>query len=88
MPDFSTEIDIDAWDYISACSNREVKELIEALVENGHLDSFNGQVKPVNTHNTLMDDEWWTALVKLRDSRHLLSPEDENRITDIAKKLV
>jgi hypothetical protein len=35
-----------------------------------------------------MDDEWWTALVKLRDSRHLLSPEDENRITDIAKKLV
>ena len=88
MPDFSTEIDIDAWDYISACSNREVKELIEALVEEGHLDSFNGQVKPVNTHNTLMDDEWWTALVKLRDSRHLLSPEDENRITDIAKKLV
>ena len=88
MPDFSTEIDIDAWDYISACSNREVKELIEALVENGHLDSFNGQVKPVNTHNTLMDDEWWTALVKLRDSRHLLSPEDENRITDIANKLV
>ena len=88
MPDFSTEIDIDAWDYISACSNREVKELIEALVENGHLDSFNGQVKPVNTHNTLMDDEWWTALVKLRDSRHLLSPEDENRITDIAKRLV
>ena len=88
MPDFSTEIDIDAWDYISACSNREVKELIEALVENGHLDSFNGQVKPVNTHNTLMDDEWWTALVKLRDSRHLLSPEDENRITDISKRLV
>jgi hypothetical protein len=88
MPDFSTEIDIDAWDYISACSNREVKELIEALVEDGHLDSFNGQVKPVNKHNTLLDDEWWTALVKLRDSRHLLSPEDENRITDIAKRLV
>ena len=88
MPDFSTEIDIDAWDYISACSNREVKELIEALVEGGHLDSFNGQVKPVNTHNTLMDDEWWAALVKLRDSRHLLSSEDENRITDIAKRLI
>jgi hypothetical protein len=88
MPDFSTEIDIDAWDYISACSNREVKELNEALVEDGHLDSFNGQVKPVNKHNTLLDDEWWTALVKLRDSRHLLSSEDEQRITDISKRLV
>jgi hypothetical protein len=88
MPDFSTEIDIDAWDYISACSKREVQELIDALVEEGHLDSFNGQVKPVSKHNTLMEDEWWTALVKLRDSRHLLSAEDENRITDIAKRLV
>ena len=88
MPEFSAEIDIDAWEYVSSCSRKEIVELIEALVEDGHLDSFNGQVKPVNTHNTLMDDEWWAALIKLRDSRHLLSHEDENRITDIAKRLV
>jgi hypothetical protein len=88
MPDFSTEIDIEPYEYISACSKRDIDDLIESLIEDGHLDSFNGRVKPVNTHNTLMDDEWWTALVKLRDSRHLLSPEDENRITDIAKRLV
>jgi len=88
MPDFSTEIDIDAWDYISACSNREVKELIEALVENGHLDSFNGQVKPANIHNSLLDDEWSETLNKLRDSRHLMSSEDEQRIIDVAKRLV
>ena len=88
MPDFSTEIDIEPWEYISACSKREVQELIESLVEEGHLDSFNGQVKPVSKHNTLMEDEWWAALVKLRDSRHLLSSEDEDRITDIAKRLV
>jgi hypothetical protein len=71
MPDFSTEIDIDAWDYISACSNREVKELIEVLIEQGHLDSFNGQVKVTNPQNNLFDDEWWELLVKLRDSIHL-----------------
>jgi hypothetical protein len=35
-----------------------------------------------------MDDEWWSALVKLRDSRHLLSSEDEQRITDISKRLI
>ena len=87
MPDFSTEIDIDAWDYISACSNREVKELIEALVEDGHLDSFNGQVKPANVHNSLLDDEWSETLNKLRDSRHLLSVEEENTIIKIANKL-
>ena len=87
MPDFSAEIDIDAWDYISACSNREVKELIEALVEDGHLDSFNGQVKPANVHNSLLDDEWSETLNKLRDSRHLLSVEEENTIIKIANKL-
>jgi hypothetical protein len=88
MPDFSTYIDIDPSEYVSECSRREIDELIETLIEDGHLDMFNGKVKPVNTHNTLMDDEWWTALVKLRDSRHLLSHEDENKIIDIAKKLV
>ena len=86
MPYFSTEIDIDAWDYISACSNREVKELIEALIEQGHLDSFNGQVKVTNPQNNLFDDEWWELLVKLRDSRHLLSNDEESLIRNIANR--
>ena len=88
MPDFTTEIDIDAWDYISACSNREVKELIDALVDGGYLDSFNGKVEPANIHNTLMDDEWSETLNKLRDSRHLMSSEDEQRIIDVAKRMI
>jgi len=82
MPDFSTEIDIDAWDYISACSNREVKELIEALIEQGHLDSF----KVNNPQNNLFGDEWWESLVKLRDSRHLLSNDEETLIRNIANR--
>jgi hypothetical protein len=86
MPDFSTEIDIDAWDYISACSNREVKELIEVLMEQGHLDSFNGQVKVTNPKNNLFDDEWWELLVKLRDSRNLLSNDEESLIKNIANR--
>jgi hypothetical protein len=86
MPDFSTEIDIDAWDYISACSNREVKELIEVLIEQGHLDSFNGQVKVTNPQNNLFDDEWWELLVKLRDSRNLLSNDEESLIKNIANR--
>jgi hypothetical protein len=86
MPDFSTEIDIDAWDYISACSNREVKELIEVLIEQGHLDSFNGQVKITNPQNNLFDDEWWELLVKLRDSRNLLSNDEESLIKNIANR--
>jgi hypothetical protein len=87
MPYFSTEIDIEPWEYIAECSRREIEDLIESLVEDGHLDSFNGKVKPSNS-NTLMDNEWNEALEKLRNSRHLLSIEEENRITEITKKFL
>ncbi len=88
MPDFSTSIDIEPWEYVSECSKRDIEELIETLIEDGHLDTFNGKVKPKNNHNTLMDDEWNETLNKLRDSRHLMSSEDEERIVDVAKRLI
>lgn len=88
MPDFSTSIDIEPWEYVSECSKREIEDLIESLIGDGHLDMFNGKVKPKNDHNTLMDDEWNEALNKLRDSRHLMSIEDEERIIDVVKRLI
>ena len=88
MPDFRTSIDIEPWEYVSECSKSEIEDLIETLIEDGHLDMFNGKVKPKNDHNTLMDDEWNEALNKLRDSRHLMSIEDEERIIDVVKRLI
>jgi len=88
MPDFSTEIEIDAWDYISSCSNTEVEHLITVLVEDGHLDSFNNKVVSKKKITSLMDDEWKEGLNKLFFSRHLLSSEDEQIIFDISKRLV
>lgn len=42
MPNFTAynvdvDVDIDIDDFISECSNREIKELINALIEDGHL---------------------------------------------------
>ena len=34
MPDFSTSIDIDPYEYIDECSRSEIKELIEILIDN------------------------------------------------------
>jgi hypothetical protein len=88
MPDFSTDIDIDPSEYVSECSHSEIIELIEILVEDGHLDRFNGKVRPSNNHNGVIDDEWKEGLSKLLFSKHLLSSEDEIVITNIIKKLV
>jgi hypothetical protein len=88
MPDFSAEIDIEPWEYVSECSRREIDELIETLIEDGHLDSFNGKVKPKKGNVSVLDLEWDELITKIRNSKHLLSNEDESRIIDIANKLV
>jgi hypothetical protein len=88
MPDFSTEIDIEPWEYISECSRREIYELIETLIENGHLARFNGKEVPTKEGASVMDIEWDELLTKIRFSKHLLSNEDESIIINIANKLV
>jgi len=86
MPDFSTDIEIEPWEYISECNRHEIDELIESLIENGHLSEFNGKVTPKK--EGVMDLEWDESLMKIRNSRHLLSNEDEYLIIEISKKLV
>jgi hypothetical protein len=88
MPDFSTEIDIEPWEYISECSRREIDELIETLIEDGHLARFNGKVVPTKEGSSAMELEWDESLTKLRFSKHLLSNEDESIIINIANKVV
>jgi hypothetical protein len=88
MPDFSAEIDIEPWEYVSECSRREIDDLIETLIEDGHLDRFNGKTVPNKQGGSVMDLEWDELITKIRNSKHLLSNEDESRIIDIANKLV
>ena len=88
MPDFSTEIDIEPWEYISECNGREIDELIETLIEDGHLSRFNGKALPNKQGGSVMDLEWDEIILKIRNSKHLLSNDDESRIIEIANKLV
>jgi len=88
MPDFSTSVDIEPWEYVSECSGRDIEDLIESLVEEGHLDRFNGKVVPKKGNISVMDLEWDEIILKIRNSKHLLSNEDESRIIEIANKLV
>jgi hypothetical protein len=88
MPDFSTVIEIEPWEYVSECNGREIDELIETLIEDGHLSQFNGKVVPKKGGGNVMDLEWDELLTKIRNSKHLLSNEDEQIIVSIANKLV
>ena len=39
MPKFSTYVDVDIHEFMGECSKREIKELIDYLVQDGHINS-------------------------------------------------
>jgi hypothetical protein len=83
MPYFETELEVDVNDFLSSCSSSEIKELIEALQEDGWL------VKEKVTKEesiSFMDEEWLNITNKLNTLRLRLSVEEEQTIKDIVNR--
>jgi hypothetical protein len=79
MPYFETtpgEIEVDVDDFLSACSDSEIKELIQALKYDGHLDEGED------------GNDFDIALRKLVGNSWRLSKEDEETILKIANKII
>jgi hypothetical protein len=79
MPYFTTnpdEIEVDVDEFLSACSDSERKELVEALREDGYLDEGAG------------DNDFDIAVRKLLGNSWRLSKEDEETILRITNKLI
>ncbi len=79
MPYFETnpdEIEVDVDDFLSACSDSEIKELVQALKDDGHLDE--GE----------LDNDFDIAVRKLAGNSWRLSKEDEETILRISNKII
>ena len=83
MPEFETYIDIDPDEFIDNCSEREIGELIESLVESGYLTKT-ATTKP--SEKNVLDLEWDEIMDKLIQNRVMLSNEEEEMIRTIAKR--
>lgn len=83
MPDFSTYVDIGPGEFIENCSSREIKELVDILIEEGHLD---GEPVTSDRHHNILDEEWAKIVGKLMRSRLLLSNDEEMTIKNIANR--
>lgn len=83
MADFRTYVDIEPKEFVDNCSDGEIEELVDILIEEGYLDGI-----PVTSdrHHNLLDKEWANTIGKLNRSRLLLSNEDEETIKRIASK--
>jgi hypothetical protein len=85
MPSFYVDdVDIDVDDFLSACSDSERKELIEALVEDGYIKR-ESLLNP-DKHGAV--NEFDNACAHMIGNSWRLSKEDEDKIIEISKKIV
>jgi hypothetical protein len=85
MPYFSTDIDVDPDEFVSFCNKREIKKLIDTLVEDGHLPDI---VTSQGSKGKLgyYESEFIENLSKLGGRYYQLSKEDEELLENIFKK--
>jgi hypothetical protein len=83
MADFRTYVDIEPKEFVENCSDGEIKELVDILIEEGYLD---GQPVTSERHHNILDEEWVKIVGRLMKSRLLLSSEEEMVIKNIANR--
>ena len=86
MPEFTTEIDIDPSEYLDSCSQREIKELIEFLVEDGHLPKTVLSQTETSKSYSRFEQDFLEKLDKLGKRYHSISREDEDKLEEIFKR--
>lgn len=86
MPEYTAEIEVSPDEFLSDCSSSEIKEIIEALIEDGHIQPHQVIVDGQDTRNYL-DEEWDNICEKIRKSRLAMCQSDEDTIRQIYKGL-
>jgi endo-1,4-beta-mannosidase len=80
------DVDIDVDEFLDDCSDKDIKEVIEWLKDEGHLEDNNARI-PVDPIDNPMDIIYKEALNKLYNKRINLSLEEEEFIINLANKL-
>ena len=83
MPEFTTEIDIDPYEYVDECSRHELQELIDELVDRGFVLQISS---PNKTQPNLLEIEWFNTITKLARLRQRVTLEEEQVIKELVSK--
>jgi type III secretory pathway lipoprotein EscJ len=84
MPEFETYVDVDVDEFVSACSKREIKELIVALIDEGHLSPSVSEDN--DKHVGVLESDFIEKMEILKQKYYRLSREDENILEELFKK--
>lgn len=87
MPDFSTEIDIYVDEFWNECSRSEKNELIDLLVEEGHVIRVpNSSIDDEKQKLSLIEIEWNDMIDKLSTIRQRISLDEEEMLKTLVQK--
>lgn len=87
MPYFVPEdLEVEPWEYVNSCSKSEIKELIEALTDEGHLLKYSSMTT-TTSQVSLNEQMFREALDKISEKYLNLSSEQEEYIINLAKQL-
>ena len=84
MPEFETYVDVDVDEFVSACSKREIKELIEVLIEGGHISS--SAVGDTEKTIGVLEGDFIEKMDLLKEKYYRLSQEDEKTLEKLFEK--
>lgn len=85
--DVEAEVDIDINEFLSACSIKEIKELTNRLIDDGHLKKIGGSI--VKSNDELLgssENSFNETIYKIQDSYLEMSKEDLETLINISKK--
>jgi hypothetical protein len=85
MPEFESYVDVDVDEFVSSCSKREIKELIECLVEDGHLEK-NQFIKQPDDKKGVLEEEFLNKLEVLSTKYYSMSEEELEFIDNLYNK--
>ena len=76
------DVDVDVNEFLDECSSKEIEKVLEWLKDNDYLDAIF-----LSTGNESINEQIYTEdLIKLKNNWLSLSKEEENIISNIAKR--
>ena len=79
------DLDVDIDDFLSECSSREIKELIDTLIEDGHLEKH-PLVKNPDDKIGVLEEEFLTKLHLLSSKYYSMTEEELESINNLYNK--
>ena len=84
MPNFDQQIDVD--EFLYGCTKSEIQEVIDTLIQYGHLPSNVKKLNKSSTEYSIPESEFEDALYKLHGKWNTLTKEEEQMIINISKR--